>query len=110
MSHQASAWTHPGAPVPVSVPPGRPQEEEDGPGPRLHARLLKHHGGVLRVRAMPQQPTLVATWSDSGTVQVWDVAPQVQEIVAEPKENAGKGQKPTAGAPGGGKGAAARPC
>lgn len=32
--------------------------------------MLAHHGGVNRVRAMPQQPHVAATWGETGHVQV----------------------------------------
>lgn len=35
------------------------------------AKMVAHQGCVNRIRAMPQQPHIVATWSDSGYVQVW---------------------------------------
>jgi len=34
---------------------------------------LKHKGGVNRVRAMPQKSEIVATWSDTGTVNLYNV-------------------------------------
>ena len=38
--------------------------------PILDCRSVKHNGCVNRVRAMPQQPHIVSTWSDtSGTVE-----------------------------------------
>ena len=48
--------------------------------PRLAARSIPHAGGVKRVRAMPQMPNVVAAWGDSGYVQVFDVAPALQEL------------------------------
>ena len=42
-------------------------EEDD---PALHLVKVAHHGGVNRVRAMPQQPALIATWGDTALVQV----------------------------------------
>ena len=56
-------------------------EEDDPEGPPvMHFRQIAHPGGVNRTRVMPQQPNIVATWSERGTVQVrreeakgWDV-------------------------------------
>lgn len=39
-------------------------------GPTLQMRMVSHQGGVNRVRAMQQQPHIVATWGDNGYVQV----------------------------------------
>eukprot|EP00951_Prasinocladus_malaysianus_P017577 scaffold138773_cov39-Prasinocladus_malaysianus.AAC.1 len=36
--------------------------------PQMHLRQIAHPGGVNRVRAMPQQGSVVATWSEKGTV------------------------------------------
>lgn len=57
----------------ASLKPGRPV---------LQLHSLPHYGGVNRVRAAPQQPNLVATWSDTGHVQVWDVKQQLQALNA----------------------------
>jgi hypothetical protein len=36
----------------------------------MQVRFVAHQGCVNRVRAMMQQPHIVATWGDSGYVQV----------------------------------------
>jgi ribosome assembly protein RRB1 len=41
--------------------------------PVLEHYSLKHHGGVNRVRAMPQKPEIIATWSDVGVVNMYNV-------------------------------------
>lgn len=65
-------------------------EDEDEP-PVMHHRQIAHPGGVNRVRAMPQQPSVVATWSEKGTVQVYDVAAQLTELNQEaPGKSKGK--------------------
>lgn len=45
-------------------------DEEDDAPPVLHSRALAHAGGVNRLRAMPQQPGVIAAWADTGAVQV----------------------------------------
>ena len=45
-------------------------DEEDDEPPVLHSRALAHAGGVNRLRAMPQQPGVIAAWADTGAVQV----------------------------------------
>jgi ribosome assembly protein RRB1 len=35
--------------------------------------VIAHEGGVNRIRAMKQLPYVVATWSDTGKVHMWDV-------------------------------------
>ncbi|BBN09653.1 ribosome assembly protein RRB1 [Marchantia polymorpha subsp. ruderalis] len=66
-------------------------EEDDGKEgrttsskvPVLQARMIAHQGGVNRIRAMPQQPHIVATWADTGYVQVWDMLSHVRALSTE---------------------------
>jgi len=52
-------------------------EEEDEEvadlDPVVEHYSLRHQGGINRIRAMPQHPEVVATWSDAGTVNLYDV-------------------------------------
>lgn len=48
--------------------------------PILECRTVKHQGCVNRIRAMPQQPNIVGTWSDSSNVHVWDLAKQLASL------------------------------
>mmetsp|Transcript_5217 Transcript_5217/g.7720 ORF Transcript_5217/g.7720 Transcript_5217/m.7720 type:complete len:556 (-) Transcript_5217:393-2060(-) len=41
--------------------------------PILEHFSLRHNGGVNRVRVMPQRPEVVATWSDSGAVHLYNI-------------------------------------
>lgn len=59
------------------------EEEDGGAGKLLRTRFIKHHGGVNRTRCMPQKSGIVATWGDSGFVQVWDATQQISELAAE---------------------------
>ena len=45
--------------------------------PILEYKTIKHKGGVNRVRSMPQQSNIVATWSDTSNVHVFDIAPHM---------------------------------
>eukprot|EP00898_Chlorokybus_atmophyticus_P002238 jgi/Chlat1/3014/Chrsp201S03266 len=60
------------------------EEPADGSGPQLQARLIAHHGGVNRARSMGQKPHIVATWADTGHVQVWDVSRHLQSLAEQP--------------------------
>jgi ribosome assembly protein RRB1 len=51
-------------------------EEDDDidEDPILEHQEVKHPGGVNRVRCMPQQTNIVASWSDNGHAYVWDIS------------------------------------
>ncbi|CAM9880617.1 unnamed protein product [Scytosiphon promiscuus] len=44
---------------------------------------LEYAGGVNRVRSMPQRPGVVATWSETSDVHVWDLEEQVSALAAK---------------------------
>ena len=52
--------------------------------PVLDHRKVRHPGGVNRVRSMPQQPNVLASWADTGHVHVWDVGPQLASLDGPP--------------------------
>ena len=59
--------------------------EEEGPDetdddPTLDHVNIPHKGGVNRVRSMPQRPHVVATWSETSGVYVWDLERQVSAL------------------------------
>ena len=43
-------------------------EEEQ---PVMHVRSLALNNAANRIRSMPQKPSIVAVWDDSGYVKVW---------------------------------------
>ena len=50
-------------------------------GPLLQTQAVAHHGSVNRVRCMPQQSSIAATWAETGHVQVWDLAAQMERLI-----------------------------
>ena len=50
--------------------------------PILEHYAVPHYGGVNRVRCMPQQSNIVATWSDVGQVNVFNVETITQRFAA----------------------------
>lgn len=62
------------------------EEEEEA---QLHVRKVAHTGGINRVRAMPQQPAVVASFADTAQVQVWDLAPLLGELREDGADAAG---------------------
>lgn len=50
-------------------------EEDVDLDPVLESFSIPHHGGVNRIRAMPQQSHIVATWSDASQVNIFNVEP-----------------------------------
>jgi len=57
-------------------------EEVNGGEPIISFQTIRHHGAVNRLRSNPLQPSMLATWSDAGIVQVFDANAEVG-IVAE---------------------------
>jgi len=63
-------------------------ESEDEVEAALEFRALNHPGGVNRVRAMPQAPEVVATWSgDERAVFIWDVERELQSVTGTNLKN-----------------------
>jgi ribosome assembly protein RRB1 len=57
------------------------ESDDDMDGdPVLESRSIPHIGGVNRVRSMPQASNIVATWSDTQRVYLWDVTKQLASL------------------------------
>ena len=61
-------------------------DEEEDEDAVLHVRKIAHTGGINRVRCMPQNGCIIASWADTAQVQLWDVSTLYQEIVQESDE------------------------
>lgn len=48
----------------------------------LHVERIAHQGAVNRVRVMPQEPHVVASWSETGKVHLWDIRPHLKLLDA----------------------------
>eukprot|EP00002_Diphylleia_rotans_P026183 TRINITY_DN520_c0_g1_i2.p1 TRINITY_DN520_c0_g1~~TRINITY_DN520_c0_g1_i2.p1 ORF type:complete len:490 (-),score=126.08 TRINITY_DN520_c0_g1_i2:297-1766(-) len=49
--------------------------------PILESRAISHMGGVNRIRSMPQQPHIIATWADQpAAVHMWDLSADLRSI------------------------------
>lgn len=55
-------------------------EDELDLDPVVEHYSIKHYGGVNRVRCMPQKSNIVATWSDAGKVNLFDVSAILQRF------------------------------
>ena len=55
-------------------------DEEEAIEPVLEHFSLQHHGGVNRLRSMPQHPEIIATWSDTGAVNLFDISGVLQNF------------------------------
>mmetsp|Transcript_16679 Transcript_16679/g.16110 ORF Transcript_16679/g.16110 Transcript_16679/m.16110 type:complete len:510 (-) Transcript_16679:47-1576(-) len=57
-------------------------DDEDGVDmdPVMEHFSIPHNGGVNRVRCMPQNNSIVATWSDTGKVNIYNVESIVQAL------------------------------
>jgi len=71
------------------------ESDESGNAPTLTVASVVHHGCVNRVRAMPQRPSAVATWSDSGHVMVWDLSAQMTKVMTTTTDAKGQVAAPT---------------
>jgi ribosome assembly protein RRB1 len=49
-------------------------DDDDEMEPVMEHYSIPHYGGVNRVRVMPQNPDIVATWSDAGAIHLFNVA------------------------------------
>lgn len=56
------------------------EEEINGGEPQISFQTIKHHGAVNRLRSNPLAPQMIATWSDAGVVQVFDVDAQARVV------------------------------
>ncbi|KAL6959981.1 hemolysin III domain membrane protein [Sarracenia purpurea var. burkii] len=69
------------------------EDEVEGGGsaaPVLQLRKVLHEGCVNRIRAMPQNPHIFASWADTGNVQVWDFSSHLN-ILAESETEVSQG-------------------
>lgn len=57
-------------------------DEDLDEDPIFEHRSLRHNGNINRIRTMPQQQDqqIAATWSETGKVHIWDVAPFVRSL------------------------------
>jgi ribosome assembly protein RRB1 len=53
------------------------QEPTELPDPEMHCCASVHPTPATRIRSMPQQPAIVATWGELGVVYVWDVTASI---------------------------------
>ena len=77
-----------------------PMGKPGGDGPLLQVRKIAHHGAVNRVRCMPQRSSICATWSDSGTVQIWDTSKQLNDLMSMVDDAEEEGHKNNSNAKG----------
>ena len=54
--------------------------DEEGEATLEHRKIDHPDGNVNRVRAMPQEPGIVATWSDSGKVHLFDARKKLSTL------------------------------
>ncbi|KAL0052504.1 hypothetical protein WJX82_003231 [Trebouxia sp. C0006] len=56
------------------------KDDLGGPRSTFPHCMIAHHGGVNRLRCMPQQPAVVASWGDTGLVQIFDLSTQLADL------------------------------
>lgn len=57
--------------------------------PTMDFQSIPHTGGVNRVRVMPQEPHVVATWADTGRVHLWDVRSRIAALDTDDAKSGG---------------------
>lgn len=57
--------------------------EEEGE-PILEFRSFHHTGGINRVKSMPQEPQIVASWSENKKVYIWDCGTLLSSLDGHP--------------------------
>ncbi|KAL2475623.1 Transducin family protein/WD-40 repeat family protein [Abeliophyllum distichum] len=60
-------------------------EEDDGVSGTSVLQVF-HDGSVNRIRAMPQNPHICASWADTGHVQVWDFSSHLNALAESDSE------------------------
>lgn len=48
--------------------------------PVVESRAIKHQGAINRIRVAPQRNNIVATWSDTAKVHIWDTSLQLSAL------------------------------
>uniref|UniRef100_A0A7S3ED76 Histone-binding protein RBBP4-like N-terminal domain-containing protein n=1 Tax=Rhodosorus marinus TaxID=101924 RepID=A0A7S3ED76_9RHOD len=71
-------------------------EDKKKEDPLLESYKIKHDGAINRIRSMPQQPNIVATWSETGRVNIFDVEPAISALDRGSRMPHPDAQKPTA--------------
>lgn len=56
------------------------EDEEFDEDAQLETQAIDHEGGVNRLRAMPQRSNIVASWSDTGKVHVFDLSKHIKAL------------------------------
>jgi len=65
-------------------------EDEEDEDPVVDVLKVPHQGSVNRVRVMPQEPHVVATWAETGRVHLWDLRHVIGALDAAPAGSLGE--------------------
>ena len=57
-------------------------EDDWGQSPKLNYKYISHPGAINRIRAM-NSSNIVATWSELGTISIYNIAPMINHITQE---------------------------
>lgn len=55
-------------------------DEEMEDDPIIETQTIAHQGGINRIRAIPSHPHVVATWADTGRVNLWNISTQLKTL------------------------------
>ena len=68
-------------------------DDDDEDPPLMQVRRVEHSGGVNRIRNFPQQSGVVAVWSDTGRVSIFDLREQASAVA----DTSGRFKEPKGG-------------
>ena len=74
---------------------GDEDDDEIDLDPVLENYSIKHHGGINRVRSMPQRPEVIATWSETGSVNIFNVESVLKRFKAAEGKGPSSGEIPS---------------
>jgi len=74
---------------------GEENENDDADDePEVESRTIAHPGCVNRLKVMPQEPHIVATWSDDGHVYLWNLSAMISALDKPPSTSLSSAMEP----------------
>jgi ribosome assembly protein RRB1 len=61
-------------------------DDEDAEDALIESKTVQHRGCINRIRSMPQNPGIVATWSEHGLVSIFDLSQHLRALDVAPSQ------------------------